>query len=91
MSTSGIYNYHPKVAQPNKIFKQMESGGFQQPFFFGGSQVPLVLGIENEKNHDLPHHTTKSKMMGMGVSKNAQSTTHEIHTKIMMPKHFRRV
>jgi hypothetical protein len=91
MSTSGTYNYHPKVAQPNKIFKQMESGGFQEPFYFGGSQVPITLGIETEKFHDHPHITTNSKMLGMGLSKKSQYTTHEQYTTIMMPKNFRRV
>jgi hypothetical protein len=45
MSTSGTYNYWPKVNHPDKMFIQMESGGSQKPFFFGGSQVPLALGI----------------------------------------------
>lgn len=43
MSTSGIYNYRPKVDNPNQVFHQMESGGFQTPFYFGGSQVPVNL------------------------------------------------
>lgn len=49
MSTSGIYNYWPKVNNPNADFKQMTSGGFQPPFFLGGSQIPINLGME--KNH----------------------------------------
>jgi hypothetical protein len=91
MSTAGIYNYHPKVANPNKIFPQMESIQLQPRFFFGGAQVPISLGIESGTHYDHPHHTTVSKMNGMGVSKKAQHTTHELHTKIMMPKNFKRV
>ena len=45
MSSSGTYNYWPKVNHPDKMFIQMESGGSQKPFFFGGSQIPLALGI----------------------------------------------
>jgi hypothetical protein len=91
MSTAGIYNYHPKVANPNKILPQMKSLQLQPPFFLGASQVPLTLGIETEMSTDHPHHYTHDKMKGMGLSKNAQYTTHEIHTKIMMPKHHKRV
>jgi len=91
MSTAGIYNYHPKVSNPNKILPQMKSIQQQPSFFLGGSQVPLTLGIEHEMFTDHPHHTTNSKMMGMGVSKKAQHTTHELYTKIMLPKNFRRV
>jgi len=42
---AGIYNYHPKVDNPNKIFYQMESGEYQPPFYFGGSQVPINLHV----------------------------------------------
>jgi hypothetical protein len=40
-------NYNPKVSNPNMSVNipQMRSGGFQAPFFFGGSQVPYNLGI----------------------------------------------
>lgn len=41
MSTSGVYNYHPKVAHPNKVFYQMKSETQQPHFYFGGSQVAL--------------------------------------------------
>jgi len=45
MSTSGIYNYHPKVAHPHMVFYQMASDTQQPTFYFGGSQVPVNLGI----------------------------------------------
>jgi len=45
MSSSGVYNYWPKVNHPDKMFVQMTSDGFQKPFFFGGSQVPVTLGM----------------------------------------------
>lgn len=39
--------YNPKVSHPwmsNEIV-QMESGAEQKPFYFGGSQVPISLGL----------------------------------------------
>jgi hypothetical protein len=39
------YAYNPKVTHPemSNNIPQMRSGGFQTPFFFGGSQVPTDL------------------------------------------------
>jgi len=48
---SGFYNNWVKVYNPhlsNDII-QMRSNGFQAPFYFGGSQVPINLHL----NHDL--------------------------------------
>lgn len=47
MSASGTYAYWPKVNNPNKQYIQMESGGDQPMFFFGGSQVPLAFGLNH--------------------------------------------
>ena len=45
---SGIDSgYNPKVLNPNKVFKQMTSGSFQKPFYFGGSQRPYDLGVRS--------------------------------------------
>lgn len=39
---------------PNNII-QMQSGGFQPPFFPGGSQVPSTLGIKgNSVTNEMP-------------------------------------
>ena len=46
---SGFYNNWFKVnnpSSPNDI-PPMESGGYQPPFFFGGSQVPVNLGLKH--------------------------------------------
>jgi hypothetical protein len=43
MPPSGGYN--PKVSNPNLILPQMKSEIFQKPFYFGGSQVPVNLGL----------------------------------------------
>jgi len=39
------YAYHPKVTHPfmSNSIPQMQSGEFQVPFYFGGSQVPTDL------------------------------------------------
>jgi hypothetical protein len=50
MTTAGIYNYHPKVDNPNETFVQMTSDTFQPPFYFGASQVPINLNYD----HHLP-------------------------------------
>ena len=42
---SGVYNYHIKVENPTKMLPQMAS--HQPPFYFGGSQVPINLGLKN--------------------------------------------
>jgi hypothetical protein len=43
---------HPNA--PNNII-QMQSGGFQVPFFQGGNQVPQSLGIKgNSITSDMP-------------------------------------
>jgi len=90
MSTAGIYNYHPKVLHPNKVFYQMTSGGFQPPFYFGGGQVPTALGFSMSHPQHISYEFTSDKMAGMGLGKRGiQQTTHEKHTKIMLPKNYR--
>ena len=39
--------YAPLVLHPNEYKLQTESGGFQRPFFFGASQVPVNLGLKH--------------------------------------------
>ena len=48
---SGIYNNWYKVNNPTQSnnIVPMESGGFQKPFYFGGSSVPSTLGIEDKE------------------------------------------
>lgn len=36
--------YYPNVVNPQRRI-QTESGGFQTPFYFGGSQVPVELNL----------------------------------------------
>ena len=59
------YNYNPKVLHPNKTFIQMESGGFQTPFFFGGSQVPVGLNLITP-NHPYINIDSHKELIGYG-------------------------
>ena len=67
MSTAGSYNYHPKVAHPNKVFPQMTSTPMQAPFFLGGSQVPVNLGLVTGSGIHTPYisHTDHARLMGV--------------------------
>lgn len=58
---SGFYNNWIKVTNPNlsNDIVPMESGGFQKPFYFGGSQVPQVL---KEESHKINVNGTKRKV-----------------------------
>jgi hypothetical protein len=91
MSTSGIYNYHPKVAHPNAVFPvQMASDTEQPPFFFGGSQVPVNLGFMSGsgilKPGKKPYKSSvrvkeEQTAMGRGLS-----ATPSKHSKIFLSK-----
>ena len=39
--------YAPLVLNPGSFKAQTLSGGYQVPFFFGGSQVPLQIGLKH--------------------------------------------
>jgi hypothetical protein len=60
---SGFYNNWLKVTHPKmkNDIPQMESGGSQKPFYFGGSQVPSII---NDNNHSL-NNGTKRKISFM--------------------------
>jgi hypothetical protein len=81
---SGFYNYWPKVNHPNEIFSQMESGGFQPPFFFGGSQVPTALGIKGNGFHSDHVISMRQPIVKLGMKK--QNTYHEKHKNIHIPR-----
>ena len=86
---SGFYNYWPKVTHQNEIFKQMESGGYQAPFFFGGSQVPTALGIKGNgfrTNHIVSTHVPTH---GQGINK--QETYHLKHRNLHLPRHMKHI
>ncbi len=88
MSTAGTYNYHPKVAQPNKVFPQMTSDEFQKPFFFGGSQVPINLGIKTGSGIHTPYISHINHMKHLSAKGRGIETTVQKNHKIYLPKHL---
>ena len=91
MSTSGIYAVYPKVEQPHKIFQQMRSDQEMPAFFFGGSQVPIQLGIPRDGSSPSEYKETMKKVKEMGISGNGIKTHYEHTQKIIMPKHMPRI
>jgi hypothetical protein len=92
MSTSGIYNYRPKVDNPNAIFHQMDSESYKPPFFFGGSQVPVALNLDHNASIKTPYHSSgygvsqlEMKGHGLGVG---LKTTHRKNDNIRLTKYM---
>jgi len=86
---SGIYNKWYKVEHshsPNDII-QMESGGFQKPFYFGGSQVPVNLSPDYHI-HQGKGISDYSKMnfKPSRKGKTSQLTNHHSQTNIHLPR-----
>jgi len=88
MSTAGIYNYHPKVEHPNKIFPQMKSGEFQKPFFFGGSQVPENLDISTGSGIQTPYMSHVHSMHKLDAQNRGTGLTVYKNHKIYLPKYM---
>lgn len=63
---AGIYNYHPNIAHPG-AFLHNQMASHQMPYFFGGSQVPLELQLEEQVEQP-------KEMQGEGFKK----TTHSL-------------
>lgn len=76
---SGFYNVWPKVLHPDEVLPQMTSGGYQKPFYFGGSQVPESIGINNSLNQK-GRGLTKPKL-----NKNYQETGVDRIDRILIP------
>lgn len=69
-----MYNmsYNAKTVRPDAYKIQTESGGFQKPFFFGGSQTPTALhlhpdsfsgaGFMSRPSPVVPHQHHKIKL-----------------------------
>lgn len=78
---SGTYGFNPKVLNPNVNFIQSRSDG-GMPFYFGASQVPLVLATEhhNHTYQDTQHNYVKGKGIKGYVSKSSN---------IVLPSHIK--
>lgn len=87
MSTSGIYNYHPKVEHPHSELYQMNSQ--QAPFFFGGSQVPINLHLDTHgSGFRTAHKSSVHKMKELGDNRKFNKTTVEKYNNIKLPNHM---
>lgn len=86
---SGFYNNWFKVQHEdvNNNIIPMQSGGLQKPFFFGGSQVPINLGIsDNELSGKGIRHYGKVNFRPELKGKGIQSTYHKQHSNIHLPR-----
>lgn len=90
MSTAGIYNYWPKVAHPDTIFPQMASASLQPPFFFGGSQVPVNLGVSHGSGFGFhrDHKPALESMKRLGCKGRGIEVSYNRHHNIVLPKHM---
>lgn len=82
---SGFYNNWLKVQNPNTSndIVGMESGGYQKPFYFGGSQVPVNLGINNSiQGGGMSKVNFKPVLQGKGV----QNSLHKKYSNIHLPR-----
>lgn len=79
MSTSGIYNYRPKLDHLNEELPQMKSEMYNPPFYFGGSQVPINLGFEHYPSQKTAYSSSSSNlssipMVGHGLGVGLKTT-----------------
>jgi hypothetical protein len=95
MSTAGIYNYRPKVDNPNAIFHQMDSDTSRPPFFFGGSQVPINLNVPHGSGLKTSYtttdeHTRQIPMRGHGLGVGLKTTSNK-NDNIKLNKYYKRL
>lgn len=83
---SGVYANWVKVTHPfmSNDIPQMKSGEFQKPFYFGGSQVPINLGVDNTIGEGIYKVQNKRIRQGQGLKR--QITDLNYKNKIMMPR-----
>lgn len=84
---SGFYNNWLKVQNPDMSndVVPMESGGFQKPFYFGGSQVPVNLKLDvNEISGSGIHK--KTDFLPSKLGKEIQGTSISKSSNIRVPR-----
>ena len=86
---SGFYANWFKVNHPNESneITPMESGGFQTPFYFGGSQVPVNLDPELHKIEGNGY--TKTSVMPELKGKGVAPVFHHKQTNIHIPRQLK--
>lgn len=80
---SGFYNVHPTIGEFPAKFPGMDSQ--QPPFFFGGSQVPLNLGIMKGTGMHTPYESHMDKKRQLPMSGRGTKTTASKHHNIILP------
>lgn len=90
MSTSGTYSYWPKVEHPNAIFPQMASASLQPSFYFGGSQVPVNLGVSHGSGFGFrsQHKSSLESMKQLDTQGRGINVAYNRHHNIALPKHM---
>jgi len=91
---SGFYNNWLKVQNPDSTndIVQMESGGFQAPFYFGGSQVPSALGLQDTNVNITGNGLNNSSKMNfkpIKKGKGVQCSNFHKHTNIHLPRYMK--
>ena len=84
------YNYNPKVMNPNAVLPQTTSNALQVPFYFGGSQIPLALGIEGS-GFKTPYYSHVKQMKELSAQGRGLETTVNKNHKIYLPKHIKTI
>jgi hypothetical protein len=87
MSTAGTYNYWPKVNHPDAILPQMTSETALPRFYFGGSQIPVNLGIEHNGQTKTGYESHMDKKKEINVRGTGVVTTSK-HHRIRLPRNF---
>ena len=91
---SGVYRNWIKVQNPNMSndIPQMESGGSQVPFYFGGSYVPTYLH-KNDTNLNMTgkglKNYRKTCLLQEKKGKGIQKTFHNIQSNIHIPRQLK--
>ena len=85
---SGFYNNWYKVQNPDvpNDIVPMVSGGFQTPFFFGGSQVPVNLGLTDTNLNIEGSGYSKTDFLPSKLGKKVQGTGFSRSSNIHTPR-----
>lgn len=82
--------YTPKVVNPNGWKVQTKSNELQEPFFFGGSQVPVNLGLAQKSYNGSGFHKGSHSITNLGdldfTTKRGDEVYHRKHHNIRIPR-----
>jgi len=84
MSIPGIYNNWLCVQSPYAPYEFKTSESYKPPFYFGGSQVPVNLGLEHNKPRRSPYKSSLEEineipMVGHGLGLGLKTTNKKIN------------